>query len=168
MAESWSTRIQAMREELGISQQEFAYLLGFALRTVTTWERGQGKPRGHNAAVLELFASAMRVHAPDALIPTLRKAWGDPVKIMRALCWLERHPSIPLPPPPRQTKPSSRVRRSASSPPPSRARRSVSPPPPSRARPPLVVPSSSQGRRSWVPPASARFPGPAGPPSSRR
>jgi DNA-binding transcriptional regulator YiaG len=36
--------LKALREILGLTQEQFAYLLGVTVRTVSRWETGQGRP----------------------------------------------------------------------------------------------------------------------------
>lgn len=36
--------LKTLRELLGLTQQDFAHLMGVGITTVSRWERGQGKP----------------------------------------------------------------------------------------------------------------------------
>jgi len=97
MAESWSERIKGMRARLGLNQQRFAGLLGFTATSVSRWENGLATPTGLSVPVLELLSCALPLHSRRILIDALRRAGGEPTALVRALVWLERHPSIPQP-----------------------------------------------------------------------
>ena len=47
-------RVAALRDRLGLSQQEFARRLGVRQQTVSEWETGQHAPRGASKRVLTL------------------------------------------------------------------------------------------------------------------
>ena len=61
--------VVAIRERYGLSQDQFASLLGISVRTLQNWEQGRRRPRGP-ARVLLLVAAKH----PDAILDTLRKA----------------------------------------------------------------------------------------------
>lgn len=48
--------IKAVREELHISQGEFALLIGVSKRTLQNWEQGRREPRGPAKALLKVAA----------------------------------------------------------------------------------------------------------------
>lgn len=47
--------IKEIREALGISQEEFADLLGVQFSTVNRWENNKSKPQGQNEQILTLL-----------------------------------------------------------------------------------------------------------------
>jgi|SRR3990170_7353435 len=57
------TEVRTLREQFGLSQDKFAYLVGISVGTLRNWEQGRRKPRG-SARVLLRVAS---LH-PDALL----------------------------------------------------------------------------------------------------
>jgi len=52
------TDVKAIRENIGLSQQEFANLLCISKRTVEGWEQGQKKLTGPVRALLTIFKNA--------------------------------------------------------------------------------------------------------------
>lgn len=46
-------QIKKMRQALNLSQEAFARLIGVGLRTVSSWEAGDSKPRGLSLRRLE-------------------------------------------------------------------------------------------------------------------
>jgi putative transcriptional regulator len=54
---------KAARESTGLTQAQFAVLLGVSVRTLRDWEQGRGQPSG---AARTLLAIALRT--PDALL----------------------------------------------------------------------------------------------------
>ncbi len=61
-----NTDVKAIREKIGLSQQEFATLLCVSRRTLKEWEQGHGKLRGPARALLTIFKNAPD-HAVNAL-----------------------------------------------------------------------------------------------------
>lgn len=57
---------RAVREKTGLSQRQFAVLIGVSKRTLENWEQGRRKPTGPARALLKVF---------DA----------DPIQVVRAL-----------------------------------------------------------------------------------
>ncbi|MBI2926770.1 MAG: helix-turn-helix domain-containing protein [Verrucomicrobia bacterium] len=55
--------VGAIRAELGLSQEQFARLLGVRVATIQNWEQGRRKPRG--AAFLLLLVAAKH---PEAVL----------------------------------------------------------------------------------------------------
>lgn len=51
--------VQALRERLGLSQVEFARLIGATERSVRGWEAGERAPQGSSLAVLAGIQSAL-------------------------------------------------------------------------------------------------------------
>lgn len=49
-------RIQALRQHLGLTQQEMASELGTRQQTISEWETGMYQPRGASATLLSLVA----------------------------------------------------------------------------------------------------------------
>jgi len=59
----------AVRESYGLSQQEFAALLGISIRTLQNWEQGRRKPHGAARVLLRVAAEH-----PKAVWDTIKKA----------------------------------------------------------------------------------------------
>lgn len=57
-----------IRERLGLSQSEFAALLGVSLRTVQNWEQGRRTPTGPAAMLLRVAS-----RNPEVLVETHRE-----------------------------------------------------------------------------------------------
>ncbi len=54
---SWDSQsIQALRQHLGLTQQEMADHLGTRQQTISEWETGMYQPRGTAATLLSLVA----------------------------------------------------------------------------------------------------------------
>jgi len=53
---AWNQSIVAARRKLGLSQSEFARLLGISLRTLHHWEQGTRKPSGAARVLLRVAA----------------------------------------------------------------------------------------------------------------
>jgi DNA-binding transcriptional regulator YiaG len=51
-----SQSIQALRQHLGLTQQELANRLGTRQQTISEWETGMYQPRGASATLLSLVA----------------------------------------------------------------------------------------------------------------
>lgn len=49
-------RVRALRQFLGLSQQELARELGSRQQTVSEWETGRYRPRGTSARLLSIIA----------------------------------------------------------------------------------------------------------------
>ena len=60
------TDVKAIREKIGLSQQEFANLLCISQRTLEGWEQGQKTLKGPVRALLTIFRNAPK-HALNAL-----------------------------------------------------------------------------------------------------
>ena len=60
--------MRALREHLGMSQQELAQELNVRQQTVSEWETSQYQPRGASERVLSMVAerAAFRYGEPDA------------------------------------------------------------------------------------------------------
>jgi DNA-binding transcriptional regulator YiaG len=52
----WKKSIPATRKRLGLSQAEFAHLLGISVRTLHHWEQGTRRPTGAARILLRLAA----------------------------------------------------------------------------------------------------------------
>jgi putative transcriptional regulator len=61
--------VVAIRERYGLSQDQFASLLGISVRTLQNWEQGRRRPRGPARVLLRVAAKH-----PDAILDTVRKA----------------------------------------------------------------------------------------------
>lgn len=93
--------IRRIRKALGLTQPQFAQLLGVSWVTVSKWERGRARPTPYQAALIERFGDAVRrrdvgaqvadvlvsAGAVDALYLLLKVAFEepDPVERERAL-----------------------------------------------------------------------------------
>lgn len=65
---AWSgQRIRALRQHLGITQEEMATDLGIRQQTISEWERGLYQPRGASATLLTMVAE--RAHFPYEVVP---------------------------------------------------------------------------------------------------
>ena len=53
---AWNKTIAATREKLGLSQTQFARLLGISVRTLHHWEQGTRKPSGAARVLLKVAA----------------------------------------------------------------------------------------------------------------
>ena len=51
-------RIRALRQHLGLTQQELADELGTRQQTVSEWETGMYKPRGASSTLLSIIAES--------------------------------------------------------------------------------------------------------------
>jgi len=60
--------IKSVREELNVSQNEFALMIGVSVRTLQNWEQGRRKPDGPAKALLRI-ASKNPSAVMDALHP---------------------------------------------------------------------------------------------------
>lgn len=61
--------VRAVREKLGLTQQEFAAQFGFSVNTLRHWEQGRRQPEGPTRAYLLVIA-----RAPEAVRKALRTA----------------------------------------------------------------------------------------------
>ena len=66
--------LKALRELLGMTQQDFAHLMGVGIATVWRWENGKGKPSFTPGQWRKLLAEMERVNLslqnlPDDLSP---------------------------------------------------------------------------------------------------
>jgi DNA-binding transcriptional regulator YiaG len=53
----WDSRsIQALRQHMGLTQQEMAAHLGTRQQTISEWETGMYQPRGASATLLSMVA----------------------------------------------------------------------------------------------------------------
>jgi DNA-binding transcriptional regulator YiaG len=56
-ASGWdATSVRSLREQLGLTQQEFARELNVRQQTVSEWETGQYRPRGASEKLLSIVA----------------------------------------------------------------------------------------------------------------
>ena len=55
-----STSIQALRQHLGLTQQELSQRLGTRQQTISEWETGMYQPRGTSATLLSMVAEEAR------------------------------------------------------------------------------------------------------------
>lgn len=99
MEVSWADRVKELRRKLGLSQQNFAALLGLTAMSVSRWETGRVLPTELSSLLLNLLSAVIGLHSRKALIEALRRAGPEPESLVRALTWLERHPTIPQLPP---------------------------------------------------------------------
>lgn len=61
--------VRSVRQNLGLSQSQFAARFGFKPATVRNWEQGRTRPDGPSRILLAVIA-----HHPDAVEDALRKA----------------------------------------------------------------------------------------------
>ncbi len=57
---------KAVREQIGLSQSEFAQLMRVSVKTLQNWEQDRRKPTGPAAALLKIMQTA-----PDVALKTL-------------------------------------------------------------------------------------------------
>ena len=50
-----SVDVPAIRKKTGLSQQQFALLIGVSVRTLQNWEQGRRTPQGPALALLKIF-----------------------------------------------------------------------------------------------------------------
>lgn len=60
--------VKAVREQLGLSQSEFARLMRVSTRTLQNWEQHRRNPTGPAAALLKIVTTA-----PDVVLKTLHR-----------------------------------------------------------------------------------------------
>jgi putative transcriptional regulator len=58
--------VKAVREQIGLSQSEFAHLMHVSIKTVQNWEQHRRNPTGPAAALLKMVLTA-----PDVVLKTL-------------------------------------------------------------------------------------------------
>jgi DNA-binding transcriptional regulator YiaG len=51
-----STRVRALRDHMGLTQQEMADQLGTRQQTISEWETGMYQPRGASSTLLSMVA----------------------------------------------------------------------------------------------------------------
>jgi len=61
--------VKAAREKTGLSQSEFAQMIGVKVKTLQNWEQRRRHPTGAAAALLTIFD-----RAPDVAVKALHKA----------------------------------------------------------------------------------------------
>jgi putative transcriptional regulator len=61
--------VAAVREGYGLSQQEFAAMMGISTRTLQNWEQGRRKPHGAARVLLRVAAEH-----PDVVWDTIKRA----------------------------------------------------------------------------------------------
>ena len=61
--------VAMVREQYGLSQQEFAAMMGISTRTLQNWEQGRRKPQGAARVLLRVAAEH-----PDVVWNTIKKA----------------------------------------------------------------------------------------------
>jgi putative transcriptional regulator len=71
--------VKAIRAKLGVSQDEFASLLGISVRTLENWEQKRRIPKGPARVLLEVAAAH-----PDAVWDVVRNARKDRGRTMTA------------------------------------------------------------------------------------
>ena len=53
----WPARVVGIRARLGLSQREFAKLIGVSVDTLQNWEQGRRQPSGPAAVLLKVLES---------------------------------------------------------------------------------------------------------------
>lgn len=61
--------VTAVRELYGLSQEQFAAMLGISVRTLQNWEQGRRRPQGPARVLLRVAETH-----PEAVLDTVRKA----------------------------------------------------------------------------------------------
>ena len=61
-----SPDVKAVREQIGLSQSEFAQLMQVSIKTLQNWEQHRRNPTGPTAALLKIVLTA-----PDVALKTL-------------------------------------------------------------------------------------------------
>lgn len=61
-----ATDVKAVREQIGLSQSEFARLMQVSVKTLQNWEQQRRTPSGPAAALLKIVQAA-----PDVVLKTL-------------------------------------------------------------------------------------------------
>jgi putative transcriptional regulator len=59
--EMLATDVKAVREQIGLSQSEFAKLMRVSIKTLQNWEQHRRSPTGPAAALLKIVAAAPEV-----------------------------------------------------------------------------------------------------------
>ena len=53
-----TSKVKVVREQIGLSQSEFASLMQVSVKTLQNWEQGRRSPTGPAAALLRIVASS--------------------------------------------------------------------------------------------------------------
>ena len=69
MTEDISQYIREIRQQLGMTQEEFAHALGITVGTVNRWENGRFRPSKLAKATILEFARRHGVHLSDGSDP---------------------------------------------------------------------------------------------------
>lgn len=84
-----AAHLRRLRERLGITQAEFAYLMTFSAVSVNRWENDVGKPDKLHTALYLLLDGALEVAESPRVLEHLRGAQSQAVEVIRALAYLE-------------------------------------------------------------------------------
>lgn len=68
--------VVTLREKLGLTQQEFATLLGLSTVSVSRWEHKHTKPTDGSKALLALLGRAVERQDKDTIVSALRSLSG--------------------------------------------------------------------------------------------
>lgn len=68
--------VVTLRDRLGLTQQEFATLLGLSTVSVSRWEHKHTKPTDASKALLDLLSRAVAKKNPGAIVAALRSLSG--------------------------------------------------------------------------------------------
>lgn len=79
-------RIASIRRGLGLSQADFANLLGTHVMTVSKWERGIAQPSPYQAALIEHFGTSAQQMEKSAQMELKTLLIG--AGVIAALTWL--------------------------------------------------------------------------------
>lgn len=93
--ESWAMQIKGIRGELKVNQQTLASLIGYGAGTLCGWAKGEVTPSALGKLILELLSNVLKGHSPAYVLARLRETKADRLVLVRALAYLERHPTIP-------------------------------------------------------------------------
>lgn len=66
-----------LRDKLGLTQQEFATLLGLSTVSVSRWEHGHTKPTDASRALIGLLERALKNRKPELIVARLRALKGE-------------------------------------------------------------------------------------------
>jgi transcriptional regulator with XRE-family HTH domain len=65
--------VKDLREELGLTQQEFASLMGLSIVSISRWEHGHTEPTSNSKMLIGLLCRALNQKAPSTVLQTLQK-----------------------------------------------------------------------------------------------
>lgn len=81
--------VRRLRERLGLTQQDFASLLGLSFVSINRWEQGHSSPTGLSDVLLQLLASVLAQYDEADVVSLLRRTGPVPLDLIRTLVRLE-------------------------------------------------------------------------------